>query len=660
MFVPERYILKDRIIKNITDANVVKFGYDGFGELVYYSHYSRIKPDGSQENWTDTCTRVVNGVLSIRKSWILTHSLRWDIPYWDNIAEELFFNIYTLRLLPPGRSLWVQGTDYVYSNGSLALNNCAASKIGKDYVEDICWIMDALMCGAGVGIKLPELNDVTKESLFKDLFWITPLRTERYTIDDSREGWVDSIRELFKSYKEQYKVDFDYSLIRKKGEKIKGFGGVASGYKPLELLHNRIRDYIKYFIHYKDKIRFFADVINAIGCCIIAGNVRRSAELLLGDVNSDTFMSLKDYKKYPEREEIGFMSNNTVDIKSSEDLSKLKEITERIIENGEPGLRNAENIYKYERFGEIGRSDKADLNNPCGEIPLEDKELCNLVEIFPSKARNKKEFLNMCKLATIYATTVSLFPTHSVETNEVIARNRRIGISLSGITDWLDVWNATKIVRFMREGYSFIKECAKVMNAGVGVPPPIRLTTVKPSGTVSLLGGVSPGMHFPSYRFAKRRMRVDNESRVLKLCEESGLDIEDDVYTKGTKCVVYPIYTGDTRNIKDVSTWEQFSLLSLLQREWADNMVSCTISFKKHEEIDLERMLAYFFPTIKSVSLLPYKEDVYPQMPYEGITEECYIKMKEKLKPIKWKNLIHSDGIETKYCSNDSCEVINV
>jgi ribonucleoside-diphosphate reductase alpha chain len=295
--------------------------------------------------------------------------------------------------------------------------------------------------------------------------------------------------------------------------------------------------------------------------------------------------------------------------------------------------------------------------NPCSEIPLEDKELCNLMELFPVRAKSKKEWLRMCELGTMYTTSVSLLPTHNEETNAVIARNRRIGISICGVSDWFDKWGSFKIIRFMRAGYDHIKETAKFYNEQAGVPIPIRITTVKPSGTVSQLAGLSPGMHFPTHKFAIRRMRISETSPVLRILEKAGIPVEDEVNNKGTKVIEYPIYTGATRPISEVTAWEQFSLLALLQREWSDNMVSCTISFKEEEKNDLSRMLAHYIPLIKSVSLLPIKSGVYPQMPYEGITEKEYEKRVECLRPLDWSNFEGSDGKENKYCSNDSCEL---
>ncbi len=658
MFVEKLFKIPKSVIESVK-KHPYKFGFDGFGELVYYTNYSRFLPNGVQETWIDTCIRVVEGVLSIRKSWYKIHSLKWNEQYWESIAGSLLYYIYTLRILPPGRGLWAQGTQYVYERGSMALNNCAASFIEPDtFGEDLGWVMDALMCGTGVGVR-PMINGDFLSKLTLDIG-----KFEKFQILDSREGWVNSVIRLINSYRrsETVCIQFDYDQIRKKGERIIGFGGTASGPEPLIILHERIEEYIKAYIneriHY-DYTRLSANIVNAIGACIIAGNVRRSAELILGSPYDETFKSLSDYKKFPERADIGWMSNNSYALETKNDFTRLDDIASSICETGEGGIINLKNVHKYGRYGDLDVPlDIAGCSNPCGEIPLENKELCNLFEVYPSKAKSKKEFLEMCRLAAIYTTSISMFPTHDERTNQVIAKNRRIGVSLSGVADWFDSWGG-HIIKFMRSGYDEIKEFAKHLNTEAGVSTPIRITTVKPSGSVSQLSGVSPGMHFPVHGpYAIRRMRISNTSPAVELCRQAGLYIEPDVNNKETTQVIeYPIYTGTTRSSHLVTAWEQFSLLALLQREWSDNMVSCTVHFTEEEKKDIPRMLAYFLPTIKSVSLLLKNDNMYPQMPYEKISKEEHKLRTEKMKRIDWTQFGGSDGKEAKFCSNDSCEI---
>ena len=459
------------------------------------------------------------------------------------------------------------GTDFVYQRGSSALNNCSATDTRYDLVHSAEWTMDCLMNGVGVGFTthwrgsafFPDKDDY-----------------EIFLIPDSREGWVDSLIKLLCAYinspkygSNKYPI-FDYSMIRAAGVSIKGFGGLSSGPEPLQKLHIRVESYLDAFCKgtlacksegcqelfnskkrkktqnskpYKHT-RLVADIFNAIGACVVAGNVRRSAEICLGDVEDTDFINLKNYDINPERAEIGWMSNNSVVLTSNddyEDFSYIPEMARRIKDNGEPGMINLYNIQKFGRYGKE-QVDHASLVNPCGEIALENFELCNLAEVFPPRCKNPQCFNDALHFATFYASTVSLLPTHRSETNAVIARNRRIGVSISGVAQWASgevdsEWgdmNYTKMTKFLRDGYKIVKNFNIELAKLAGVPASIRVTTVKPSGSISLLAGVTSGVHYPVSRFAIRRIRIGTDSPLVQSLQEAGVPNEPDTYSDNT------------------------------------------------------------------------------------------------------------------------------
>ena len=647
--VKEHFSLKETFCNEIR-AKKTRFGFGGFGEVAYYRTYSRIKPDGTQEHWADTVIRVINGVMSILKNHYILDRLEWDEEKWQTYAKKLATTMFDMKWLPPGRGLWIMGTEYVYERGGAALNNCGAVDTA-DLSLAADWTMDMLICGVGVGFNTAWKGENVAIPNKK-----TPVP---YVIPDSREGWVRSVRLLIDSYtKNGTWFTFDYSKIRPEGSPIHGFGGTASGPAPLKELHGRIESYLdRYCEGLIDQTRCVADVMNAIGTCIVAGNVRRSAEIALGSVDDETFLELKDYSKNPDRAEIGWMSNNTVVLEKTEDFDKLPMIAEHIRDNGEPGIMNLINVQKYARYRECSE-DRAWLTNPCSEIPLESFELCNLAEVFPIRCLKEEAFYEALEFATFYASTVALLPTHRPETNKIIVRNRRIGVSLSGIADMLDAHGATELTRRLRKGYKLVRTVNQKLAAKAGVPASVRVTTVKPSGTISQLAGVSSGMHFPTFQYAIRRMRVGNTSRICEVLKAAGVPYEDDRYSENTTVFEFPINQGKTRKATTVSAWEQFSLLAMLQREWSDNMVSCTIYFDpKAEGSQIEHMLALFAPIIKSVSMLPHSaKGAYVQMPYEEISKEAYEERLAKLPMIDWNKFGGSDGIESRFCTTDSCE----
>jgi ribonucleoside-diphosphate reductase alpha chain len=405
-----------------------------------------------------------------------------------------------------------------------------------------------------------------------------------------------------------------------------------------------------------DHTRCVADLFNAIGVCVVAGNIRRSAEIAIGSPDDETFLHLKDYDRHPDRREIGWVSNNSVAMRGLDDLEKLDEIAGLIRNNGEPGLLNLENIQRYGRFGEAV-PDRAWLTNPCGEIALESYELCNLAEILPTRCPDRKAFDEAVEFATFYAVTVSLLPTHRAESNAVIERNRRTGVSVSGIADWIEKEGLPRVVRTLRKTYRRVRDINERLAHAAGIPVSLKVTTVKPSGTTSLLAGVSPGMHYPPARFALRRLRIGNTQPIAAFLKEAGVPHAPDATGENTTVFEFPIRYDNPRSAREVSAWEQLALLSTLQREWSDNMVSCTVTFDEAKEGPrLARMLAYFLPVVKSVSMMPLEpEEAYAQMPVEEIGEEEYEKKAAAMPVIDWRLFRGGDGTGEGYCSKLTC-----
>lgn len=325
-------------------------------------------------------------------------------------------------------------------------------------------------------------------------------------------------------------------------------------------------------------------------------------------------------------------------------------------------------------------------NNKGGEIPLEDKELCNLVEVFPTRCKTENDFLEAIELATIYASSVSLLRTHNEETNAVIAKNRRIGVSISGIPDWMSsVERKSDIVRLLNTAYDLVETTNLRLAIEAGVPLSIRLTTVKPSGTISLLAGVSPGMHHPIFQTYIRRVRIGYHSPVVPLLIEAGVPYEDAHNDVGNTLIFeFPIHMKGVRAQDQVSLAEHGLRLILVSRFWADNAPSNTSNFRgslyfsedgtkvpydadfpkrklavKGEEEEIATWLTYVIPHVKSTSMLPFYNGnaPYAQAPYEQIGYEEFEKRQSAIKEIDWSSFGGSDGEDSRYCEGDSCVV---
>lgn len=559
-----------------------KFG-DGFGEICFYRTYSRIKSDGGQENWHDVVIRVINGTLSIRKDWYKKNAVEWDEPYWQAYAYRMAVSMFRMQWMPAGRGLWAMGTQFVYERGAMALNNCGFTKLGSNsrLSNDLHWLMDALMLGVGVGF----------EPIRDDLKVYQPIGSYTHYIPDSREGWADSIRLLVDAYTKlgSRKPVFVYELIRKKGEPIRGFGGKASGPEPLILLHQSIEKLFE--TPDIDVVRLKTDLANLIGVCVVAGNVRRSAELSKGRVKDKIFLDLKNYELYPEREDWGYMSNNSVALEEDDDFELLGEVARRVIVRGEPGVMNIKNF----KFGRIGkpipvREDNADGLNPCGEIPLEDKELCNVVETLPTVCQTTQQWYEACEFASFYASCVSLLPTHRPETNQVVVRNRRIGVGIIDWTGWILADGLHKVTKFMRRGYDIVTLTNRNRNAQAGVPEAIRKTTIKPGGTTPKLPAKTPGIGYPTFRHTLRRMRAAANNNICPVLDQAGVPWEPCYFDPiNTRIYEYPTLQGPADPAEDITLWEQAMNLVTVQREWSDNAVSNTLYFKPYWKLTMGR-----------------------------------------------------------------------
>tara|TARA_R100001369_G_scaffold7471_3_gene18652 strand:+ start:1689 stop:3680 length:1992 start_codon:yes stop_codon:yes gene_type:complete len=635
------------------------FGFNGLGELVYMRTYSRLKEDGKNERWWETVQRVVEGTYSMQMNHIESHQLGWNPWQAQKSAQDMYDRIFNMKFLPPGRGLWAMGTAITEEKGLYAaLNNCAfvsTKTLKEDLAKPFCFLMDASMLGVGVGFDTKGAGEVLVKEIDKKRDSVT------FEIPDTREGWVESLRLLLESYFHgTQRVEFDYSLVRPAGEPIKGFGGVSSGHEPLEEVHEDIRKVLEGNAGNPITITTIVDIMNLIGKCVVAGNVRRTAEIVFGDPDSDEYLDLKNYKVNPHRDQYGWTSNNSVFAELGMDYT---EIAKRIVDNGEPGLAWLENMRHYSRMknGGDNKDHRVMGGNPCLEQSLESYELCCLVETFPDNHDSFEDYQRTLKYAYLYAKTVTLGRTHWSDTNRVMLRNRRIGCSVSGVAQFITNRGLDTLKNWLEDGYDTIQEWDKMYSDWFAVPRSIKTTSVKPSGTVSLLAGATPGLHYPESRFYTRRIRISVNSELIEPLNKAGYTIEPAFGSEDSTLVVeVPVDVGEgIRTAKDLSIWEQFSLAAFMQRHWADNQVSCTATFDPETEgQEIPHVLNYYQYHLKGISLLPRHDwGAYPQMPYEAIDEKTYNKNVKKLGKLSFGVIKNEEAEVDKFCNNDSCEL---
>lgn len=644
--------------------------------LVYKDHYARPMPEGGLEEWWQTLQRVTEGTFNIQKIHCRNLGLPWNEPKAQKSAQDMFQRMWAFKFLPPGRGLWAMGTEVVFAKGSAALNNCGFSSsndIDIDFADPFCFLMDMSMLGVGIGGDTKGAGKVRLQA---------PRTTmEPHVVDDSREGWVALVRRVLDSFvgKGTYPLSVDYSKVRPKGAPLRGFGGIASGPEPL----NDLVEGLTYMLlppessvsfggnwavsttaHFKAldqaqpyRIRssHIVDVFNMIGKCVVAGGIRRSAEIMFGEPDDKEFIALKQDKEklYSHR----WASNNSILAKVGMDYDS---VAETIARNGEPGVAWLDNMRAFGRMADPPdwRDRKVMGSNPCVEQSLEDRELCCLVETFPAHHDTLADYKATLKMAYLYAKTVTLIPTHDPRANAVCMRNRRIGCSMSGIQQAKSKFGRREFLRWCDDGFKHVRSLDELYSDWLCVPRSIKVTSVKPSGTVSLLAGATPGIHHAHAEYYIRRKRVQDTSPLLPAIRAAGYKVEPDAYSPGTSVVEFPIHEPNFLKSKDdVTIWEQFCDAADMQRYWADNQVSITVTFKPHEAKDIATCLSNFEDKLKAISLLPLADGDhgYKQPPYEAIDKAAFDAMTAAISPVDFSAAAH--GEDERFCSNDTCTV---
>lgn len=621
----------------------VPWGFSGLGYVTYKRTYAREKENGEMEEWPETIARCINGAQKI------------GAEYTPEEAKRLFDHVFNLRCNFAGRMLWQLGTDVIERLGANSLLNCWFTSITKP--EDFCFIFENLMLGGGVGFSVRRENIHELPKIKHDVV-ITHESTNDATfiVPDSREGWIELLRRILEAQFTTGK-SFTYStiLIRGYGEKINAFGGKASGPQPLIKGMNQICETCKERVGKKLRSVDVLDICNIIGTIVVAGNVRRSAEIALGDPDDYLYLRAKrwDLGTIPNWRAL---SNNTI---YADDFSHISDQVWSGYEgNGEPyGFFNLPLSQKFGRLGEPIK-DNCDGTNPCSEISLADYECCNLAELYLNNIDSKEQLIDCGKL--IYKTqkvVCSLNFIHD-ETNKIVHKNMRIGLGITGVCqsngklEWLD--GAYKAFR------KFDVEWSKKRNW----PTSIKLTTIKPSGTLSLLAGATPGVHPGFSKFHIRRIRIASNDQLIEICRNAGYKIEFVKNFDGTDdhstCVVeFPCKFADNTVIaSEMSAIKQLELVKQLQTTWADNAISVTVYYKKEELPEIKEWLKENYKKyLKSVSFLLHKDHGFVQAPLEEIDEETYDKIISKIEPINQNTIKQGKDLESLECETGMCPI---
>lgn len=600
------------------------------GYVVFKRTYARKlnenRKDSPTEEFSDTIDRVVRAC-----------DKQLGCGFTAKEERELRSLLLGLKGSVAGRFFWQLGTKTVDRLGLLSLQNCAFTTVDH-HVRPFTWAMDALMLGSGVGYNIQReyVYELPKVQRRKVKIVRKDTNDADFIVPDSREGWVKLLRKTLEASFETGE-SFTYSTIciRGKGEPIKGFGGVASGPNELcwgiEQINRVLNDRAGKKVRPIDCL----DIMNIIGAVVVAGNVRRSAQIAIGDCDDLQFLNAKrwDMGGIPNWRA---MSNNSV---VCNDISKLPpQFWEGYKGNGEPyGLINLRLARTVGRAGEkqYGDPDVCGFN-PCAEQSLAPYETCCLSEVHLPNIESKEELFKVCEyLYRINKHSLAL-KCHHPETEKVVHENMRMGIGITGYC------MATKKQQsWLSDAYEHLRKYDTRYSKKHNFPSSIKLTTVKPSGTLSLLSGVTPGAH-PGYsHYHIRRVRMASNSPLVEICRKHGYKVEfvqnfDGTQDTSTSVVEFPCkFPKHTKVAKDVSAVDQLEMVKHLQKVWSDNAVSVTVYYKPEELEEIQEWLGKNYnDNLKTVSFLLHSEHGFAQAPLQEITKEEYDRMVKSTKPI--------------------------
>ncbi len=655
------------------------------GNFVFYRTYSRfINSLGRREYWYETVKRAVEYNTSIAPTSI-------------DEAEELYDNIFNLRQFVSGRTFWIGNTE-VSKNYPLANFNCAFQVI--DSFKSFKDLFYLLMLGCGVGVRVldEDISQMPKIRTDYKLFHAdyTPKakqdRMENTSLNfyaddsveiivgDSKEGWIESLAFYFElltehNYRGIKNIFVDYSNVREKGERLKKFGGTASGHESLKSMFRKIDIIIKkraLSISQK-KVRLTAvdcmDIANIIGENVVVGGVRRTAEMVIIDQNDNEAINAKsdlytfEDNKWQINQDIAHrqMSNNSIYFTKKPSREELHVQLERMRYSGEPGFIN-HNAAAERRPNMKGV-------NPCGEILLDSKGVCNLTTInvmaFVSDQGilDENALMKAQRLSARAGYRMTMLELELPEWDKTQKRDRLLGCSLTG---WQDMVNSTGINRaeeaeILRKLRKEAQEAADEYAKELGQNSPILVTTVKPEGTLSQLPTVSSGVHYSHSPYFIRRVRISSNDPMVKVVEELGYpifpEVGQDMETASTKVVEFPVKAPEGRTKNDVSAIEQLENYLLFMENYVDHNCSITVHVREEEWDAVEEFVWNNWDKIVAVSFIPLSDAFYELMPYETITEEEYLQRKEKMKSFIPSLISKYETREEEYeLDNDGCE----
>ena len=625
-----------------------------YEEFIYKSRYAKwIEEEARREEWPETVNRLVD-YYGKQTKWAGT------VGDWDDVRSA----IYNLEVMPSMRALMTAGA--ALDRCHVPAYNCAYLPV--DSLRSFDETMYILMCGTGVGYSVEDqyvkqLPRISEEFADTDTC---------ITVADSKEGWAKSFRELVSLLVAGQVPKWDMSHVRGAGERLKTFGGRASGPEPLEDL---FRFAIKIFTNAAGRRLSTLechDLMCKIADIVVVGGVRRSAMISLFDCTDDRMSTSKSGAWWEASGHRRLANNSAVYENRKPDVGffmrKWKELYDS--KSGEPGL-----FSRYACQAIAGRNGRREADhefgtNPCSEIILRPFQFCNLTEIVVRVDDTLESLKRKARVSSILGTIQSSFTDFRYLRKvwkDTCNEERLLGVSLTGVCDNLRLLGDAKILNEIRDEVIRVN----VQWSGyLDIAPSVATTCVKPSGTVSQLVNSASGLHTRHSPFYLRTVRADNKDPLTHFLKDSGVYWEEDVMAKHSTSVFYfPVKSPEgsvTRH--DQTAIEALGLWEHLQDEWCEHKPSATINVKEDEWFDVGAWVYNKFDKLSGVSFLPHDGGTYKQAPYQEVTEDQYNEWLEEhpTPTINWDDLANYEKVDSTTgsqelaCSGGVCEVVAI
>lgn len=643
----------------LTDTGAIADPYQNF---IAVSRYSRwIEEDNRRETWTETVNRYI--------TFMRTHMNK---NYPGAVEEEFWAEatdaIYNHKVMPSMRGLMTAGPALEREN--IGQFNCSFIAIDDQRAFDEALYI--LMNGVGLGFSV-EQEHVIKLPIVSEHFENT---RSTIVVADSKAGWARAFRELISLlYSGQVPV-IDVNNVRPAGARLKTFGGRASGPQPLVDLFDFTIGIFKKASGRRLTPLEAHDIMCKVGEVVVVGGVRRSALISMSDLNNYEMSKAKSgawWESEPQRA----LSNNSAVYYKKPSIGEFLQEWGNLYESksGERGIINMQGMRDGKSLAPRRDLSKIQGMNPCAEIMLRSKELCNLTEVIVEADDDYDALRNKVRIATVLGTIQSSL-TNFKYLRKVWQDNcneeRLLGVSMTGQFGH-GILNGSQGIEALEDLLAGLKFAAtstnKIYAEKMGINVSAAITTVKPSGTVSQLTASSSGMHPWHNEYYIRTVRADNKDPLTEFMKDAGIPNEPDVMKPDATTVFsFPQKAPEgavTRN--QVSALQHLEIWKAYKTNWTEHNPSVTINVKEEEWIEVANWVYKNWEFIGGISFLPYSEHTYKQAPYQDCTEADYYLAAAKMpSSIDWTDLEAYEfedtttGTQTLACTAANCEIVDV